>query len=90
MSSKFLTVIAKDRKGRNFREYVQAVDWGYNEYWSIMIAWHNGEVDFITQYNPPTFCEDEPCFHFPRNHLNDSTFDYEGNQIMNTHGEDLV
>jgi hypothetical protein len=78
---KFLVLFAKDKKGRNFREYVQTLDYGYGEFWSIMFFWEDKQISFHTQYNPPRFCREENCMHFPRNHLDDCIIDFDGNII---------
>jgi hypothetical protein len=87
--SRFLHLFAVDKQGQNFREYVQSIDYGYGEFWSILFVWNDYDSDletytvrFLTQYNPPRFCrEGNECMHFPRNHLDDCVVDYTGDLL---------
>lgn len=88
--SEFLKLFAKDGKGYNSVWMVTSIDVGFDEYWTANIAWFEGDeaINFFTQYNPPHFCREENCLHFPRNHLDDATMDYKGNIVFN--GADII
>lgn len=75
---KFLELFAKDRVLKNGMELITSIDLGRVEFWSACFFWEDDKIYFMTQYNPPPFCEVETCVHFPRNHLDDGRFNSEG------------
>lgn len=86
--TRFFDLFARDTKGSNFREYVQTIDYGYGEFWSVGFHIQEWGVGFYTQYNPPIRCTEELCHHFPRNHLDDVLVDLDG--IVVEDGADMV
>ena len=80
----YLNIFARDKRGRNFFEFVQSIDYGYTEFWSLCL-WYDeeeSEWNFFTQYNPPPMCDEgEKCMHFPRNHVDDCVVSFEGETV---------
>ena len=79
----WLEIFAKDNRGGNFISIVTNIDIGFVEFWEARFAVDEdeGEIYFFTQYNPMPFCDHEPCWHFPRNHLDDYIITLEGEVI---------
>jgi len=78
----WLDLMCQDRRGKNFVEIVVSIDVAREEWWSAILTWEDFNtpsctIRAVTQYNPPFACRHE-CDHFPRNHLDDGTFDLEG------------